>query len=708
MNSSQRVSLDFTKLLLSALICFFLAACGYLIFLQSPMLYKRDFLSLPLIWLLLTPLVYLLLSRFLLPHLREYTPRAQRNWLLLSFSVGLLFSIVTRPPQLILFLPIHTLQLLIPSGLTDRNVTLEWASTAIGGDISFSQFSTSGNWQRIDSGFSFSGSEPASLSWSGRTGDSATLLFSASPALAEVQAGWEGNLSGIDTSQTYNGQVPLSFSFPTPWLSSVAARLLVGFAAGFLFLILTIFLASLELKPAKPVKHKKGYWLLYTIPMIAIWGIWLLVLFPGIMTSDSINQWKQIVSGQFNDANPVFHTFTMWLITRIWFSPAAVVIFQILALSLTVAWGVSILDEQGLPRWAAWGISSLFALSPVNDDLIITLWKDILYSTVILLFSLIILKIIFSHGAWLSKKTIWLWLILSSLSISLYRHNGLPVPVFTLISLSIVYRQYWKRFFYSVLFLLFAFSIFEIMAFPILNIDRALGFNQYFFIHHIAAHIENGMPLSKQEKATINKILPMNQWEYNCCSILTITSAKDFSNRILEKNRSSIRELSIRLAVKEPFVEIQHLACISSIVWELPSRCKNDTQISLENRDQWIASNQIGLNEDSKLPFFVSFFRKWIFWAYQPPLGVLTYTASIFLYLGFFCTIFISFRKNDLHFVLFIVPSLVQSTVISIVNIGANFRYQYGVYLIGLFSLGLLVLALISSKNNRCGLDRKM
>jgi hypothetical protein len=108
------------------------------------------------------------------------------------------------------------------------------------------------------------------------------------------------------------------------------------------------------MKVPQPVKRRKGFWPLYALPMIAVWSIYFLTFFPGIMTPDSIRQWGQVISGQFNDALPVTHTLLVILLTRLWFSPAAVIVFQIVTLGIAVAWGIRLIEDYGLSRWGGW------------------------------------------------------------------------------------------------------------------------------------------------------------------------------------------------------------------------------------------------------------------------------------------------------------------------------------------------------------------
>jgi hypothetical protein len=705
----------FRKLFLwfaAGVIGFLLAFFLYLAFLQTYILSKREFTIAALLWIVLTPLVYLLLSRFLLPRLHEYTPHAQRNWLLLSTAVGILFALITRPPQLIFLLPKHTLQVLIPAGSIDRTITLEYAANALGGDISFSQLSASGNWKHTDSGLTYYGSEPASLTWSGRTGDSAIVVFSNSPSLVDIQVGWDGAISSGDISSAIGSQVSIPFSFQHTWQPSAAAHLLLGFTLGFLFLILTLFLSSLQLRPAIPVKHKKGYWLFYALPMIAVWGIWLLTFYPGIMTTDSVNQWKQVISGQFNDAHPVFHTLLLWLITRVWFSPTAVVIVQILGLSLTVAWGINVLDRRGLKAWASWTLVSIFALSPVNGKFVVSVWKDIFYSTAFLLFSILILEIVFTKGAWLEKKTSWLWLGLVSLIVGLTRHNGLPIPLLCLPILIIFYRSQWKQILVAGITFLGLYGLIRSPVYSLLKVERTAGAFQQIMVHHIAAHIISGDTLTPNQQIIANKILPEGAWLYDCCTNVKTMSAQGYSDSKNGKNAMEINSLAIQLFFNNPRVDISHQVCVTSTLWEIPSMCSSDSLSSYDIKESLysifigqdqesgddslniIAQGSLDKFSESKLPFLIPPMLKFLDISWRPPLILVFYAPSLFLLLLIYCTSLTSFRMRNVSFLQFLLPSMVQTLVLFVVNISYGYRYQYGVYLVNLLSLGLLVVSL--------------
>ena len=174
---------------------------------------------------------------------------------------------------------------------------------------------------------------------------------------------WDGQASDLDLTSPNQTQIISSFTPKPNFLGYLPTYLCTVVLAGFLFLLVSLFLSEITLKTRNPMQRRRGAWLLYALPMIVVWGIYLLTFFPGLMSQDSIDQWAQVVSAHFNDAHPVFHTLLIWLITRFWFSPAAVVVFQIIILSLTVAWGIGMLEQYGsaaLGSLAGWLASSRF------------------------------------------------------------------------------------------------------------------------------------------------------------------------------------------------------------------------------------------------------------------------------------------------------------------------------------------------------------
>jgi hypothetical protein len=66
--------------------------------------------------------------------------------------------------------------------------------------------------------------------------------------------------------------------------------------------------------------------------------------------------------------------------------------------------------------------------------------------------------------------------------------------------------------------------------------------------------------------------------------------------------------------------------------------------------------------------------------------------------LAIYATMIISIRLKDWHYLFFVMPAVIQSAVLFLINISQTYRYQYGVILVGLFSIGLIFKAIYSQK----------
>jgi len=427
--------------------------------------------------------------------------------------------------------------------------------------------------------------------------------------------------------------------------------------------------------------------------MVAVWGIYLLTFFPGMMSTDSNVQWGQILSGQFNDAHPVFHTLSMWLVTRVWLSPAAVVISQILFLSLTVAWGIRLLEEHGLPAWAGWLLAAIFAFGPLNGNMVIVLWKDIPYSTSLFLLSLMILKIVLTKGAWLEKRYTWVWLGLVSLCVASFRHNGFPIPIAAWIAVLIIYRKWWKYIVQAAVLSLVLYGAIRGPLFEVLKVEQPeSGTLQHILMHHIAAHINTGQPLTPSEQALAESIVPGSHWGYNCCSALSTSKTTGLFDAETSIPDAAVQKLFVSLAVKEPEVELEHLKCVSSIVWRSPGYCGANTLLPY-NSTLWIDPGAKENTENSLIPAIQQPLSGFLIALRTDPALTLLVSPAVYLWFGIYATAIFSIRKKNWKGLLFVLPVLIQSGTYLLINISDQFRYHYAAYLIGLFSIGLLILS---------------
>ena len=239
---SRLSQINFLHLIISLLIACFVSLSAYLLIFQTPNLNKREIALFILLWVSLFPLFYLLLSRSLIPNLKFYSSRGRICWLLLSFAISFLIILaIINPPFFNLFLPYHSLEVSVPSGVPNRTVTLHWFTTSLG-DIGFAQLQQEGDWQRTEAGLIHSGSAPASLHWTGHTGDSAQLVFSGSPTDVKLLIAWDGKQNPIDLTASSSTPVKMEYSFPVQPINRAFVLFTLWISVSFLFLALTLFL----------------------------------------------------------------------------------------------------------------------------------------------------------------------------------------------------------------------------------------------------------------------------------------------------------------------------------------------------------------------------------------------------------------------------------------------------------------------------------
>lgn len=187
-------------------------------------------------------------------------------------------------------------------------------------------------------------------------------------------------------------------------------------------------------------------WHWYALPRVLVWSITLLAFWPGLLSEDPINQWTQMLSNMYSDDQPAFHTLTNRVITLVWLSPAAVALVQIGAMALAFGLTLRELALLRVSKWVQAFLTALFALSPVNNLMVITLWKDVTYAIVMLFLFWMLLRVWRTDGAWLRSWRALVSIGVALAALALYRHNGAPTALLILPAFLIVgQRAHWRQ-----------------------------------------------------------------------------------------------------------------------------------------------------------------------------------------------------------------------------------------------------------------------
>ncbi|HZH74453.1 MAG TPA: DUF6020 family protein [Archangium sp.] len=631
--------------------------------------------------------------------LRSLSRASRRNWLLGAFTSALLLVMATpiQPPRIPrgLLLEVTALG---TRGEASRGTEV-WVHGLVGRDdeipLPLTPLPVAGQWEDRDGALVSSGHPPATLRWEGVLDREAVLRLGRHPwsGLARISLNGESQTVDLSSESSGGGGLRLDVIPASPgWLFQTVALLSDVLCLGLLVLAAGALLVSWP-GPASAREPRPWDWLLPGVLCASIWSIYLLAFWPGLMTVDSVDQWSQMVHGTYSNVHPVFHTLTNWLVTRVWHSPAAVALVQLLLMAGVFSLAVRELGLWGVPRGLLWGVTLLFALSPINGVMVITLWKDIPYAIANLALFTLLLRVARTRGEALRSGVLLVTLGGVLTVLALLRHNGTMVAVLVVALLFILCPRALRRRMLGVA--LGTAAAFVLITGPIYKAVGAKpmsrGFALALPIFHVGA-IVHAAPesVTPAERRVLESIQAWEIWRdaYSCFSINPQLNNGRIRMEFFEspENRWDFLRLWSRLALKHWDVLLSHQTCVSSLVWRvLPLRGGYTYLFDLN-----IQPNAFGLEGASKWPKVQEFLRGGLIATAQPERSWWMWRPALYLYVCLFFAVIAALRQRSAWVLLSVLPVLVNSLVLLGINIAQDFRYQYPVYVVALLSPALL------------------
>lgn len=300
--------------------------------------------------------------------------------------------------------------------------------------------------------------------------------------------------------------------------------------------------------------------------MAFIWIIYYLAFFPGILTPDSIDQMTQIINGlkELSNHHPVFHTFYMFVpfkIGELLFGSvnagvACISLIQIVILASVFSYMIMYLYKEKCNKYILLIILIFYAFSSIFGFYSITLWKDVLFGAIILLFTIVIYKIIKKENQLTKKNYIELFII--SLLCMLIRNNGLYIIIFItpVIFFSLKNKKICLPLFLSIiLYLIISGPIFNV-----LNIGKSSS-KEYIAIplQQIGRMAYKNANFTKEEKEYLKTIISVKDLRenYEPMNVDSIKFNKKFNIQGFDKDKLKFINIWSRLVIKHPTIAIE-------------------------------------------------------------------------------------------------------------------------------------------------------
>ncbi len=194
------------------------------------------------------------------------------------------------------------------------------------------------------------------------------------------------------------------------------------------------FLCARAKEPKNEPDSPKKPWLFFLIVFCATTALNLLYLFfvayPAHLSPDSLSQVSQIMSGEYTNHHPFWHTMVIEIFVKTGLAlfgniNAAVAlysVFVIIFMAVSFAYAMTTLYQSGVSKgWLAVCLC-IYILSPYNIVFSVTVWKDIVFGLAAIVMTTATYRIIRR----MSRRIIWDYIVLfvSAMGFCLWRTNG--------------------------------------------------------------------------------------------------------------------------------------------------------------------------------------------------------------------------------------------------------------------------------------------
>ena len=200
---------------------------------------------------------------------------------------------------------------------------------------------------------------------------------------------------------------------------------------------------SIRYKATLTSKRNKIIWFtVFFVISAAVFGLYYAAEYPGAFSADSITQYRQAVTGEYNNWHPVLHTllgFQLPLtLTGGW--AGSIVLFQLILFAFTAAYAAyTILRHSNIPYAV---LSLVFILiSPVTAAISVYPWKDIPFAIMALLAASYAANTYFTKGEWLKKRSHIVAVIVVLVLATVFRHNAILFTLPMLIAMMLYLKR---------------------------------------------------------------------------------------------------------------------------------------------------------------------------------------------------------------------------------------------------------------------------
>lgn len=301
------------------------------------------------------------------------------------------------------------------------------------------------------------------------------------------------------------------------------------FAGGFLIFREILFgLNCWKGLPVKTACGKRSDRLLWPVLWAVIVAVDVFILFkavyPGVLTSDSINQLEQIMGHSYSNHHPYYHTqiIHLWigiglqLFGNINQAVALYSVFSICVLALCFVYVTATVYRITGSRVAAVALWLWYLVMPFHIMYSMTMWKDVLFGAAVAGFVTAICRELRGIGNRKANTTV---IIVTAFGVCLLRSNGWPVFLLSVLVFAVLFRKEHRRMLAALIVVLCASYV---LMHPVLKVRNVSPTETIEALsvpaQQIARVIADGKPLTEGERVLLEEVVDVDRipGAYNC------------------------------------------------------------------------------------------------------------------------------------------------------------------------------------------------
>jgi len=463
--------------------------------------------------------------------------------------------------------------------------------------------------------------------------------------------------------------------------------------------ITKIDLNNAEEKKIRLLDNSRKSLLMRTFVIFLCWLPYLIVYLPGFINIDTFFQIAQVVGDTpLSNHHPIFTTAITGFFYRLGllFGSAGIglllhSIFQMFIMAAAFSDVIAWMEEYNAGNRIRTITLLYFMLYPVHGFYSIVMWKDTLFSVVLMLLTLKTIQMVSQPNEFFKQKKNIIIYSLLCVFLFLTRNNGLYILVIFLPLLPVLLRKYWK----SILIIIgvFAFSFFSMQI-----IESALKVRQGSVgealslpLQQIARAVkDHGETISDEDREIISAILPFEKLPelYISTNSDTIKVSGVFDENEFRQNSRSYLALWARLFTKYPLSYIDAFLCHTHGYW-YPDFDGGIRAGRIEENDYNFYSWNI-------VPSFVENALSGIFVIRTIPAISMLVSIGFAVWLTIIMALVLLLKKSYRLLISFIPMLLLWLTCIAS-PVSGQFRYIYGLFLV----IPLFITIALGGKNEK-------